>query len=218
MNLPKNNVELADHFAANGVHLSDAEWLSQTLKPHCKIKRMQKLDRSWRGSRLRILQFPFEFAHWLTLLSSENVRSYLEVGTSTGGSFFTTDSYLRASVSGFSRSIGYDRKAKLRDFQIYQQRFPSCEFRHQGSGDMNLGTDQLDAVFIDARHVEKWVLHDFDKVKNNCRIVGFHDIALIGSTVGLAWNQIKKDHKYFEFIDLSAPVEARCGIGVVMLR
>jgi hypothetical protein len=212
MNIPKNNVELAEHFAANKEKLRNVDWLTETLRPHCKIKRM-----GWRGSRLRIIQFPSEFAQWLILLASQNVRSYVEVGTSTGGSFFTVDSYLRAAVPDYRRSIGYDRTSKLRDFDIYHEKFPTCEFRHHSSAQMDLKDEQFDAAFIDARHVERWVLHDFDKVRRNAKIVGFHDIELMGSTVGPAWKKIKGAGRSFEFIDFSAPPEARCGIGAVIL-
>lgn len=209
----KNHLELHDHFAANADKLSDVEWLAETLKPHCRIRRM-----GWRGSRLRIIQFPREFAAFLIHLAGAQVCSYLEIGTSTGGSFFTVDAYLRCAVTGYERTVGYDRTSKLRGYEEYRARFPTCEFRHQSSKQMNLGAEQFDAAFIDARHIEKWVIQDFNKVRNNARIVAFHDIVLTGSTVGNAWATIRKEGESFDIIDETIPVEARCGIGVIQLR
>jgi predicted O-methyltransferase YrrM len=214
---PKINVELHDHFTANRDRLKDHDWLAETLRPHCKIKRL-----GMRGSRLRIIQDPPEFAMWLILLSDNNVKSYLELGTSTGGSFFAVDSYLRAMFKDYRWSTGYDVRSKLRDWPQYQERFQKLEFRHQGSDKMDLGSEQYDACFIDARHEEKWVLQDFEKVKDHCRIVGFHDIALLNPATGRrhvepAWLTIKEGRKSFEFINHKTPEAARCGIGVVIL-
>lgn len=203
-------IEIHDQFAANQDKLRDPKWLAAFLRPHCRIKRL-----GWR-SRLRVIQIPNEFSQWLILLASRNVRSYLEIGTSTGGSFFMTDAYLRAAVPGYLTSVGYDRFNKLTGLDEYKTRFHETYFRNVGSGDMQLGEESFDAAFVDARHVERWVLHDFEKVRRNAKIVGFHDIVLQGSTVGLAFDKIRKTHrKSWSFVDNEIPVEARCGIGAV---
>lgn len=211
MNIPRNNLELYDLFAANRERLMDRQWLEDALRPHCLIKRM-----GWRGSRLRIIQFPSEFAQWLILLAQNKVRSYVEIGTSTGGSFFTVDSYLRSAVDGYERSVGYDRTSKLRDWEAYHARFPTCTFRHENSDKIQLGDERFDAAFIDAFHKEAWVMADYEKVRHHCRIVGFHDIVLVGASVDRAWERIKRGRVHHEFIDQFAPVEARCGIGCVL--
>jgi hypothetical protein len=191
--------------------LSNHAWLTEYLRPHCRLRRM-----SWRGSRLRLIQHPAEFASLLILMAERGVKSYLEIGTSTGGSFYTADSYLRVAVPGYQRSVGYDVRAKLRDWDQYRTKFPTAVFRHQGSGSMDLGKEQFDAAFIDARHLEHWVLNDFEKVRRNTRLVAFHDIELQGSTVDRAWRAIKRGHPvHWEFVDQATPPEARCGIGVV---
>lgn len=210
MTIARNNVELAEQFdSASKLDLMDVRWLESTLRPHCKLKFL-----GWRGSRLRLIQHPTEFARWLILLAEREVRSYLEVGTSTGGSFFTTDSYLRAAVQGFGGSVGYDRTAKLRDLDIYSSSFPETVFRHQNSADMNLTNERYDAAFVDARHEERWVLQDFEKVRNSCNMVGFHDILRPG--VDRAWSKIRAEHsEHWEFTVTDIPEVARCGIGAV---
>lgn len=203
-------IEVHDHFAQNRNKLSDPKWLAEFLRPHVRIKRL-----GWR-SRLRVIQIPNEFAQWLILLASRYTRSYLEIGTSTGGSFFMTDAYLRAAVPNYWKSVGYDRTDKLSGLAEYKAKFPEVHFRNIPSDKIQLGPEQFDAAFVDARHIEKWVLQDFEKVRNNSKIVGFHDIVLQGSTVDVAWKKIRDAHKKsWEFVDLEIPAEARCGIGAV---
>jgi len=209
-----NHVELLSQFQTNRQQLLDDEWLAALLAPHCRIKRMK-----WAGSRLRLIQFPVEFARLLVLAAGQQVTSYLEIGTSTGGSFMTADAYLRTAVQNYQVSVGYDRASKLRDFDEYKAVVKSIEFRHQSSKHISLGEERYGLALIDARHLEHWVWHDYQKVKNHARLIAFHDIALEGATVAPAWERIKKDHsRWWEFIDESAPVSARCGIGIVDAR
>jgi hypothetical protein len=208
----KQSVELYDLFVENKDSLLDVEWLTDTLTPHCKYRFL-----GWRGTWLRIIQHPYEFARFLIFMAQNGVRSYIEIGTSTGGSFMAVDSYLRAAVPDFQRSIGYDRSYRLRDFDIYQRRFPTCTFQQRNSRRIRLGSEKFDAAFIDATHLEHAVLRDFGKVRNNCRFVGLHDIVLRKpSTVDMAWELIKRIHpKHWEFIENGIPEDCRCGIGVV---
>lgn len=207
-------VQTYDVLAANRDKLFNEQWLAAFLRTHCKCK---TLGKGWRGSRLRIIQYPLELARWLILLAQHQVKSYVEIGTSTGGSFLMVDSYLRAAVPGYVRSVGYDRKNKLRDWNEYRSRFPSAEFRCQGSSEMDISGEQFDAAFVDARHIERWVLQDHDKVlAARPRLIGFHDILLARSTVCVAWEKIKKRHPAsWEFVDQAIPEQLRWGIGVV---
>jgi predicted O-methyltransferase YrrM len=82
---------------------------------------------------------------------------------------------------------------------------------------MKLGRERYDLAFIDACHAEKWVLHDFEKVKKHCRWVAFHDIVLPGATVDRAWRKIKARHdRQWEFIDRT--LGQTLGIGVIELK
>lgn len=209
-------VHTYDYLLAHPDKLLDREWLTGFLRPHCKCNKT--LGRGWRGTRLRIIQYPWEFAGFLILMASLKIRSYLEIGTSSGGSFLMVDSYLRATVPGYQRSVGYDRKDKMRDFEEYRNRWPTTTFRCQGSGDMNLAGETFDAAFIDARHIERWVIQDYNKVRvAQPKLIGFHDIRLAKSTVRNAWEQIKAKHSNSgEIIDPNIPEHLQWGIGVVM--
>jgi len=201
--------EVYDYFVANREQLLSENFLYEFLKPHCLFKRLRM-----RGSHLRIVQLPREFAQFLVFMGERAITSYLEVGTSTGGSFLITDSYLRAISPGYRKSIGYDRRSKLRDFRLYQERFPTCVFRHCHSKNMSLAED-VDMSFIDATHKRHWVWHDFRKVKDHSRFVAFHDIVLRGATVDSFWREVKSRYESWEFVDTSLP--ETCGIGVLKL-
>lgn len=206
-------IQTYDALMGNQDKLRDPVWLEQFLFQHCKVKTYRR-----RGSRLRIIQYPWEFARFLVLLAEQNVKSYLEVGTSTGGSFLMVDSYLRAAVPGYERSVGYDHRDRIRDFQDYKARFPTCEFRHQSSATMDVSSERFDAAFIDARHVERWVLQDYEKVTQaKPRVVAFHDIRLNGATVAPAWDKIRINHPVsIDLIDPSVPQPIQWGIGVAI--
>jgi hypothetical protein len=194
--------------------LLNENWLAAFLRPHCKCK---TLGRGWRGTRLRLLQYPLEFARFLILMAQHQVKSYVEIGTSTGGTFMMADSYLRAAVPGYIRSVGYDRKSKLRDWEEYRGRFPSAEFRCQGSDLMDISGERFDAAFVDARHIDRWVMQDYGKVlAARPKLIGFHDILLARSTVCDAWAKIKTRHPVkWELVDSAIPEQLRWGIGVV---
>lgn len=208
--------ELPAYFQQHQDRLLDRDFLVEALKPHCRIRRM-----GWRGSRLRIIQFPEEFASLLCFMVEKRVKSYIEIGVSSGGAFYFADAYLRAVFPDYGRSVGVDLINKIRYLKEYQAVHPQLEFRHMSSKDLRLEAagERYDMAFVDARHLEKWVLWDFDKVRRVSRYVAFHDIVLQGSGVPAAWAKIKAEHpkRWAEFVDGSAPEEARCGIGLVDL-
>lgn len=192
--------------------IKNVEWLQSFLAPHCKIKRLRK-----RAGRLRIIQIPNEFARFLVFMANNNVSSYLEIGVSTGGSWFFAHQYLKATVPAFSKSRGYDQTSKLRDPEQMFAAFPEAEFVHMNSKNIKLGDERWDMSFIDARHTKRWAMRDFEKVRRNSKFVAFHDIVLEGSTVGEAWSEIKSGLEHWEFIDENIPSHAQCGIGVVKI-
>ena len=207
---PSTCCDVFDYFVANQHRLRDVEFLTEFLQPHCLFKRL-----GMRGSRLRILQVPLEFAQFLVFMADRNIDMYLEVGTSTGGSWFLIDSYLRAVNPNYTGSLGYDRTSKLRDAVSYFAKFPNIEFRHQNSTEIVLER-QFDMAYIDACHKEHWVWHDFNKVKEHCRFVAFHDIVLRGATVNKFWEVARGQYPSWEFIDHS--LSETCGIGVLQIQ
>ena len=204
-------VEWHGYFAANRERLQDLQWLGSFIKPHCHIR-----SRGIKGRRPRIIQYPMEFAVLLSLLAEHKCKTYFEIGTSDGGGLMMIDSYLRAAVEGYDHAEGVD--TKLRDWSEYQAAFPKTVFHHINSAEIDLGETQFDAALVDACHFDPWILRDFEKVKNNARIVAFHDIALQGADVGQRWNEIKTAYRHWELIDQTIPEPERCGIGVIQIK
>jgi predicted O-methyltransferase YrrM len=204
--------DLFDFFRRNHRRLSDVEWLRKAIWPQCRNER-----RRWAGGRLQMLQNPWEFAEFMVLMARKKVHSYLEIGMNTGGSFYMMDSYLRASLPFYQRSVGYDSQSRLVEWEAYQAKFPGVEFRNESSSIMNLGTERFDVCFIDASHLERAVRRDFEKVKRNCRMVAFHDIAAKKDAVGRAWRDIKASHRYREFIAPTRRSHHQMGIGVLLV-
>ncbi len=187
------------------------EWLSNFLYPHCKIKRIGK-----RATDCKMVQIPNEFADFLLFMVKEQVKSYLEIGVSSGGSWFFAHQFLTLHVPGFSHSEGVDMRSSVQDSADFFGKFKNATFTSMMSKNFRLNGRRFDMAFIDARHNEKNVLRDYSLVVGGCRFVAFHDIVLQGASVDVAWKQIKSKHKeHWEFIDYSIPEHARCGIGIV---
>jgi hypothetical protein len=202
--------ELYDSLMSKREHLFDVDWLASFLKPHCFS---QVLGLS--GSPLHIRQNPYEFAEFLIFMGKRQIGSYLEIGVLRGGSWFMVDSFLRATNPNYNRTVGYDRSNFLRNWNRYHRRFSTIEFRLQDSKDMNLKDEEFDMAFIDATHTEEAVFHDFNKVKQHCRYVAFHDIVLPEWGVGKVWEKIKSLNSHWEFVDKKVP--QTCGIGVISI-
>jgi cephalosporin hydroxylase len=200
-----------DEFLKNKDKLQDEEYLYKFLFPHTVFKHIGK-----RGSRLRILQLPREFAQLLIFMSTRKIDRYLEIGTAVGGSWLTIDSYLRVINPTYQGSVGIDIKFRIRSWTEHIARFKNIEFRCGNSRDINLGQETFDLCYIDADHTEESVRNDFEKVKNNCRYVAFHDIVLQDSTVNAYWEEIKHQYEYVEFIDRSLP--QTCGVGILKIK
>lgn len=210
--------ELFDFFVSKRRRkLKSVEWLAHVLLPIC---RQAKRDRN--GGVIRLLQHPREFARFLVLLGNLRCRSYIEIGTHSGGSLYIVDSYLRAlDPAAFVCSVGIDISDRnLVGWSAYSDRFPRTRFILADSRQLDLGTEQFDAGLIDGSHTGKAVANDFATLRNHCRVVGFHDIAAKKSNVLRVWRQVKEQHPVcptWEFISLPPRRKLGMGIGVVEL-
>ena len=204
--------ELFGYFYENQSKLGDRKWLENFLKLHCHFK-----PAGLKGSHLKCLQIPSEFADYLVTVSEQaTISRYLEVGVASGGSWFLTDSYFRAvNPKGYKGSVGYDIENNLVEFGAYKDKFSDVEFRQESSDLIELGKERYDLTLIDARHQDEWVTLDFERVRNNSNYVSFHDIVLPGrrTSVDKFWNRVKPQFKHWEFINKDLPVT--CGIGLL---
>jgi hypothetical protein len=206
--------ELYDFFVANRDRLADWKWLAGELRPQCR-----NLRRGWDGDILQAVQEPTELAPFLVQLSKLEIQSYLEIGLFRGGLFFIVDSYLRACVPGFERSVGYDRENNVAGWREYKRRWPSTGLRIKPSEQMTLGDECFHLSMVDGDHSRSAVGRDFEKVRHNSRFVAFHDIAARKDNVGDLWRSLQADFPIrWEFVRWLKRRKCRMGIGLIKLH
>lgn len=174
-----------------------------------------------------LLQDDEEFTGFCKLLHSENVRSYLEIGSFSGGSIAVVAKYLPIG----SRIVSIDKPWKPSKQFALTQVLDGLKKRgydtHLYIGD---STDQkmirkatkwgpYDAVFIDGNHTLPYVSKDWENYGRLGRIVGFHDVAKDKAPNGASgfWNQLKPGRRTVEFISEATKqrTDGAFGIGVI---
>lgn len=162
-----------------------------------------------------------ELAGFLLFLHAHknDVNSYLEFGTGSGGTFYVVDSYLRTINPNMGISVTVDRKTTLPDqFEEYVRENPqvqafSCFTQHFQM------VRKYDLCFIDANHLYGCVKRDFEKVRDYCKFIAFHDIAAVNTAkphVRCAkqfWEELQADHKLAIITD-DPQIHLMAGIGV----
>lgn len=197
-------------------HLKNPEALAAMIAPQCR-----NVKRGWDGGQLRLLQDPQEFALWLILMRRHGCRSYVEIGVNSAASLYLVDSYLRATVPGFSHSLGIDIADARLGWEGYAQRWPETEFILGDSSKVDLGDRQFDAGFIDGSHVERAVLRDYNQLNGRVRLLGFHDIAGKRIAVNRAWVTVLGRHpkrRRWQFITTTPKLRWMKGIGAILLK
>ncbi len=182
-----------------------------------------------------LLQDHSEFEKFCQLLRDEKVKSYLEIGSFSGGSI---ELVALALLKG-SRIVSIDKpwkstkEAKLR--QVMRMLERDGYDTHLIIGDSTdakiieaaYAFGPYDAVFIDGDHRLPYVKSDWKNYGAIARIVGFHDIARDmpkdqhggPHEVRSFWNEVKIDYRHVEFISdktlARTDTKAAYGIGVI---
>lgn len=172
------------------------------------------------GYQIKILAD--ELARFLLFINEHKneINSYLEFGTGTGGSFYTIDSYLRAINPNMGNSCTVDRIKKYpQQFEEYKKCSPLANY--SGNRTENFKMDKkYDLCFIDANHRYGAVKKDYERVKDNCRFIAFHDILTVDRAtpalkyVRHLWKELKADHK-IEIITDDRRVRVMSAIGII---
>lgn len=157
-----------------------------------------------------------EIDRFIAILKSENVRSYLEIGSKFGGSLWQ----VATSLPHGSRIVSVDLPWGKRESE---PQLRSCVADLQRLGyethlflDDSTNSDVVNAVrslgpfdacFIDANHTEPFVRKDWANYGPMCRIVAFHDIGWaprpmpsgkMPIEVQAVWNEIKGNFRHEE--------------------
>ena len=171
-----------------------------------------------KGYKIKI--WPDELARFLIFLfeHKKEINSYLEFGTGTGGTFFVIDSYLRAINPNMGTSITIDKNNNPpRGFDEYQKLHP---VQYLGINTYDFKMSNYDLCFIDANHAYKGVKCDYEKSKDCCKFIAFHDIVTINAKkpkqqcVRHLWSEIDSNNK-LEIITDDPRIKLMSGIGVI---
>jgi hypothetical protein len=173
-----------------------------------------------RGYKLKI--WHDELARFLLFMYSHKneINSYLEFGTGSGGTFYVIDSYLRTINKNMGQSVTVDKKPPYPyEFEIYKSKNPQVNY-YSGSTTSFKMDREYDLCFIDANHKYRFVRNDYKKVKDYCRFIAFHDIVANPdrkpnqcSTHHL-WQEIKAKNK-IEIITTDSRIKRMAGIGII---
>lgn len=176
-------------------------------------------------------QYAGEIDWFCELLKREGCRSYLEIGSLFGGSFWRAVNAMPAGSKGLSVDLPSGQPHDPGDFASLR----ACAAKlREGGYDAQViegdSTDKMivgrveehgpfDACFIDANHTLSYVTKDWENYGPLCRMVAFHDINWKREPgtfrrrvdVPVLWNQLKTKYRHEE-IRLGAQDN---GIGVL---
>jgi predicted O-methyltransferase YrrM len=166
-----------------------------------------------------LLQDAREFNAFIEMMRRENIRSYLEIGSKNGGSFWR----MATSLAPGSRVVSVDLPHGDASFKESQPHLEACvkELASRGyDAHLRLGdsTDPkivadvaklapFDLCFIDANHTEPFVRQDWANYGPLARIVAFHDIGWIPRPeptkkmpieAPKVWQEIKRGFRHHE--------------------
>ena len=173
-----------------------------------------------------------EFSEFLSLIRSEKVRSYLEIGSKHGGTWWRITHQMPTG----SRSVSVDLPQGDGSFKASRPNLEEChrELKKRGYDAHLFMGDSTDAeivrkvellgpfdlVFIDANHTEPFVRKDWANYGKLGKMVAFHDIGWIPRPepskkmpieVSKVWNEIKSSFRSREIRYCSRDY----GIGIV---
>jgi len=181
------------------------------------------------GGGLLIWQYPNQFSKYLSLLSKQEIHSYIEIGCRWGGTFVLTTEYLKM-FNTINKSVAVDiiDSPVLRyclsnsETQFIKTNSTSEEFK------IYMNNNYFDLVFIDGDHTYNGVKNDYELSKNSGKMFVFHDILNdVCPGVVQFWNELKttesEKYHFFEFTEQYSDVwentkQRFLGIGVAITK
>lgn len=157
------------------------------------------------------LQDDAELVEFVKLVTRENVRSYLEIGSKFGGSLWAVTTAMSKGARAVAVDLdgGNDLKdcvSKLK-FHLYDVHLLVGDSTDPKIVEAAAKLGPFDLCLIDANHTEPFVRMDWRNYGPLARIVAFHDIAWDQGDrpdkpwkieVPKVWNEIKQDFAYQE--------------------
>ena len=181
------------------------------------------------GKRLKVWQYPCQFAPYLVQVARRPVRSYLEIGVQHGGSFITTVEYLRNQGHLVERALAADvHPSGVVARYVMTHPFAEQVVLDSASAAFRaLARSQTwDLVLIDGDHSFKGCLTDFETVHGYAETIAFHDIVdSLATDVRTVWELVRREHaNTYDFAEFTAQYpevaggRTYLGIGVATRR
>lgn len=185
----------------------------------------------------RASQVESELSGFLTLLKSESVTSYLEIGARHGDTFYDVMRSLPPGSKGLAVDLPggawgtHSSRGALKTViaELREQGYKaSCLFGDSQTDSTHMivkGRGPFDAALIDGDHRYAGVHADWARYGPMARLVAFHDIDGAGVVkrqangenmhveVPQLWAELKAAHRHVEFVEADNP--RPMGIGVL---
>jgi predicted O-methyltransferase YrrM len=184
-----------------------------------------------------LLQERDEFEQFCKLMKSENVRSYLEIGSWTGKSIqlaatvLPKGSRIVSVDKPFKETKGIALRKVMEDLRLagYDTHLIVGDSTDPTNVSKARALGPFDIVFIDGNHTTPYVTSDWENYGIMGRLVAFHDITrdipgpIPGDDYNRAcqvasfWSKLKNNYKHVEFISerTRARTDVAYGIGVI---
>jgi predicted O-methyltransferase YrrM len=171
-----------------------------------------------------MLQYPHQFSKFLITLSQFNIKTYFELGTGLGGSFITVVEYLTKFNPNFQYAVGIDINyyVSMHTYVKFNRKTKYIIIDSQSSAFKKYlrKSPIFDLVFIDSNHLYDYCKRDFETLKENAKMIAFHDI--LEKEVDAVWKYIKEfySHEYhiLEFTDQYLKNGKYLGIGLLIRK
>jgi predicted O-methyltransferase YrrM len=243
----ENVLRLCEYMASlSDEQCKDAHFLEKNLIPRVGLAKGELGGSGWyhawpaeidflRSGSLQMIQMPSQVAPYLAWLANNatSVKAYLEIGVYRGGSFVLFAEWLRRFSPPLKRVVCVDPIRPSPTINAYfdylKQMAPDIETKYiqnySTSESFHLFVKKLspDLVFIDGDHSYQSTKHDFDLIKEDAKIIAFHDIVDPPSPGPVQlWKEIKKEfankYEWVEFTKTYPSWLQNMGIGVLKLR
>ena len=181
------------------------------------------------GGGLLIWQYPNQFSKYLTLLSEQQIQSYIEIGCRWGVTLVLTNEYLKM-FNNLNKSVAVDIiDSPVSKYCLSTNQSQFIKINSQSPNFKKyIQNNYFDLIFIDGNHSYNGVKNDYEISKNSGKIFVFHDIVNdVCPGVVQFWNELKQNennaYNFFEFTEQyedvwNATRQKFLGIGVAIKK